>query len=106
MSKAGLGFGSVARVDQLAWLASVKEVSSKRGSSSGGGSYDGADSVSRLSSTSRPSSGPERSQSALGSRQRSGSFSRLAEERPKEADNNNQSLQDEWVFLDHFPSWA
>jgi hypothetical protein len=73
------------------WLASVKEVSGKRGSSSGGGSYDGGDSASRFSS--RPS-GPERSQSALGPRQRSGSLSRLAEDRAKETDNN-QSLQDE-----------
>ena len=92
MSKAGTALKSVAKVGQLTWLASVKEVSSKRGSSSGGGSYDGGDSASR--SRSRPSSGPERSQSALGPRQRSGSLSRLTEDRVKETDNN-QSLQDE-----------
>jgi hypothetical protein len=96
MSKAGTG---LTKVDQLMWLANVKEVVGKRGSSSGGGSHDGGDSASRPSSTSRPSSGPDRSQSALGSRQRSGSLSRLAEDRSKEkekeTDNNNQSLHDE-----------
>ncbi len=85
--------GSVAKVDQLAWLASVK-VGSKRESSSGAGSGDGSGTPSRLSSRSRPSSGPERSQSELGPRQRSGSLSRMAEDRGKEAENN-QSLQDE-----------
>jgi hypothetical protein len=93
MSKAGTGSRSVAKVDQLAWLASVK-VGSKRESSSGAGSGDGSGTPSRLSSRSRPSSGPERSQSELGPRQRSGSLGRMAEDRGKEAENN-QSLQDE-----------
>ena len=95
MSRAGTALKSRAKVDQLIWLASVKEVSAKRGSSSGGGSHDGGDSTSRLSSR---SSGPERSQSALGPRQRSGSLTRLAEDRAKESDSN-QSLHDEYVLF-------
>lgn len=93
MSKGGTGSRSGAKVDQLAWLASVK-VGSKRGSSSGAGSGNGSGTPSRLSSGSRPSSGPERSQSELGARQRSGSLSRIAEDKGKETENN-QSLQDE-----------
>jgi len=98
MTRAGIPLKSRAKVDHLMWLASVKDLSSKRGSSSGDGSHDGGDSTSRLSSR---SSGPERSQSALGPRQRSGSLTRLAEDRTKEMDNN-QLLHDEYVLSSDF----
>lgn len=97
MSKGGLGVKSIAQVDQLAWLASVK-VGSKRGSSSGGGSYGDRDSAapSRLGSVSRPTSGADRSLSEVdSSRHSSGSVGRAMEERSMKEGENNQSLQDE-----------
>ncbi|KAJ3517825.1 hypothetical protein NLJ89_g245 [Agrocybe chaxingu] len=104
MSKGGTGPKSVAQMDQLAWLASVK-VSGKRGSSSGGNSNGGSGAPSRLGSRSRPPAGAveiaddgtrlERSQSEVGisGRQRSGSLSRGVEDK-KEAESG-QTLQDE-----------
>jgi len=92
MSKAGPGSKGGPNLDQLWWLANMKV--NKRGSSSGAGSGDGSGEPSRLSSRSRTSPERDRSQSVLGGRQRSGSLTRIAEDRAKEGDS--QSLQDEY----------
>ena len=91
MSKGGVGL-SIAQVDQLAWLASVK-FGSKRGSHS---SETGSRVRSRTNPQSRPSSGLERSGSSIGARQRSGSLSRLVGDERRDGDEG-QSLQDEFV---------
>lgn len=91
MSKGGVGL-SIAQVDQLAWLASVK-VGSKRGSHS---SETGSRVRSRTNPQSRPSSGLERSGSSIGARQRSGSLSRPVGDERRDGDEG-QSLQDEFV---------
>ncbi|KAF9527133.1 hypothetical protein CPB83DRAFT_856798 [Crepidotus variabilis] len=114
MSKAGTGSKSVAKVDQLAWLASFR-VGGKRGYSSGtsnsegngsngnapkeGGSGSGGGS--RLSSTSRTEEkksdrSPSKSDLGARHRQRSGSLSRAPDDRGKEVvTENNQPLNDE-----------
>jgi len=98
MTMGGAGTKSTARVDHLAWIASVRRVGSKRGSSSGGGSRGGERSgaPSRLGSGSRPPSVLDRGVSEIGSRKRSGSLDQDVVER-KEGDGN-QSLQDECVL--------
>jgi len=105
MSKGGAGTKSTAQVDHLAWIASVRRVGSKRGSSSGGGSRGGERSgaASRLGSGSRPPSVLDRGVSEIGSRQRSGSLDRDGAER-KEGDGS-QSLQDECVLPFFFIRW-
>lgn len=91
MSKGGVGL-SIAQVDQLAWLASVK-VGSKRGSHS---SETNSRVRSRTNAQSRPPSGLERSSSSIGARQRSGSLSRAVGDERRDGDEG-QSLQDEFV---------
>ena len=90
MSKGGVGL-SIAQVDQLAWLASVK-VGSKRGSHS-------SETNSRVRSRTNIQSMPpglERSSSSIGVRQRSGSLSRAVGDEGRDGDEG-QSLQDEFV---------
>ena len=91
MSKGGVGL-SIAQVDQLAWLASVK-VGSKRGSHS---SDTGSRVRSRTNAQSRPPSGLERSSSSIGTRQRSGSSIRAIGDERRDGDEGH-SLQDEFV---------
>ena len=91
MSKGGVGL-SIAQVDQLAWLASVK-VGSKRGSHS---SETDSRVRSRTNPQSRPPSGLERSGSSIGARQRSGSLSRAVGDERRDGDEG-QSLHDEFV---------
>ena len=91
MSKGGVGL-SIAQVDQLAWLASVK-VGSKRGSHS---SETNSRVRSRTNAQSRPPSKLERSGSSIGARQRSGSLSRAVGDERRDGDEG-QSLQDEFV---------
>ena len=86
------GVGSIAQVDQLDWLASVK-VGSKRGSHS---SETNSRVRSRTNAQSRPPSGLERSGSSIGARQRSGSLSRIVGDERRDGDEG-QSLQDEFV---------
>jgi hypothetical protein len=97
MSKGGAGTKITAQVDHLAWIASVRQVESKRGSSSGGGSRGGerSSAPSRLGSGSRPPAVPDRGVSENDSRQKSESLDRQGIER-KEGDGN-QWLQDECV---------
>jgi hypothetical protein len=97
MSKGGVGL-SIAQVDQLAWLASVK-VGSKRGSRS---SETGSRARSRTNAESRTSSWLERSGSSIGVRQRSGSLIRAIGDERRDGDEG-QSLQDEFVSILHFP---
>ena len=93
MTKGGVGAKSVAHMDQLAWLASVR-VKSKRSSNSGGGSRSGSAGSSRLNCRSRASSKfdiPELTRST--DRQRSSSLGRGVEE--KREDETNYSVHDE-----------
>ena len=90
MSKGGTGL-SIAQVDQLAWLASVK-VGSKRGSHS-------SETNSRVRSRTNIQSMPpglERSSSSIGVRQRSGSLIRAVGDERRDGDEG-QTLQDEFV---------
>ena len=104
MSKGGPG-STIAQVDQLAWLASVK-VGSKRGSHS---SETGSRVRSRTNAQSIPP-GHERSGSLIGARQRSGSLSRVVGDERRDEDEGH-SLQAEfdlyypslWFFLLMFP---
>jgi hypothetical protein len=91
MSKGGVGL-SIAQVDQLAWLASVK-VGSKRGSHS---SERDSGVRSRTNPHSSPPPGLERSGSSIGTRQRSGSLNRAVGDERRDGDEG-QSLQDEFV---------
>ena len=97
MSKGGVGL-SIAQVDQLAWLASVK-VGSKRGSRS---SETGSRARSRTNAQSKPPSWLERSGSSIGVRQRSGSLIRAVGDERRDGDEG-QSLQDEFVSKLCFP---
>ena len=95
MSKGNTGLKSIAQVDQLDWLASVK-VGSKRGSNSSGA---GSGVRSRANSQSSPP-GLERSGSDIGvrqTRQRSRSLSRAVGDERKDGDGSH-SLQDEFVL--------
>ena len=85
------GVGSIAQVDQLDWLASVK-VGSKRGSHS-------SETNSRVRSRTNIQSMPpglERSSSSIGVRQRSGSLIRAVGDERRDGDEG-QTLQDEFV---------
>lgn len=96
MSRGYVG-GRSAQITTFAWLSSVK-VGHKRDASSGPPSGADSGNASRLNSRSRPPSIADPSMSRLDLRSKSGSRDRGEDER-RDVDTN-QSLQEEYVFVD------